>query len=164
MIDQPISDFMDANVIQGDEHTTIVEVISQMHDLVQSCFMVCRDGEPVGIITERDVVAVLRGMLNGETYEDTCAADIMASPVHTLAESESMGEVIRIMNDRRLRRVPIVDDKNHLSGIVNLQDLQSAMNLTLERRGRDLEISVMTRTAELRPPTRNSKNCRCGMG
>ena len=60
-----------------------------------------------------------------------------------------MGEVIQIMNDRGFRRVPIVDDKNQLVGIVNLTELQTAMNGALERRGRDLEIAVMARTAEL---------------
>ena len=60
-----------------------------------------------------------------------------------------MGEVVQIMKERSFRRVPIVDDKNLLVGIVNLTDLQSAMNGALERRGLDLEISVMARTSEL---------------
>ena len=78
------------------------------------------------------------------------AADVMTSPIHTLCESSSMGELMRVMNERRFRRVPIVDDKNHLSGIMNLMDVQSALNSVLERRGRDLEVAVMERTAELR--------------
>lgn len=149
MIDQPISDFMDTNVLQGDEQTTLCEIVAQMHDLVQSAFIVCEDGAPVGVITERDAIAVLRGTMKGELFEDTRACDVMASPVHTLPESACMGEVIRIMKERGLRRVPIVDDRGQLSGIVNLTDLQAAMNSALERRGRDLEVAVMARTAEL---------------
>ncbi|MBC8188052.1 MAG: CBS domain-containing protein [Proteobacteria bacterium] len=74
---------------------------------------------------------------------------MMASPVHTLPQSSCMDEVIQIMNDRGFRRVPIVDDKNQLVGIVNLTELQTAINGALERRGRDLEITVMARTSEL---------------
>ena len=60
-----------------------------------------------------------------------------------------MGQVMWIMNEQRFRRVPITGDKNELSGIVNLMELQAAMNAALERRGRDLEVAVMERTAEL---------------
>ena len=73
----------------------------------------------------------------------------MASPVHTLSQSSCTGEVIQVMKDRKFRRVPIVDGKSLLVGIVDLTDLQSAMNGALERRGRDLEVAVMACTSEL---------------
>jgi diguanylate cyclase (GGDEF)-like protein len=149
MIDQPISDFMNRGVLQGDERTSIGELVSSMHSTKQSAFIVCDEGVPVGIVSERDTVAILEKALGGESLSDLSAADIMAAPVHTLSESACMGEVVQIMNERGFRRVPIVDDKGLLVGIVNLTDLQGAMNQTLERRGRDLEIAVMARTAEL---------------
>jgi CBS domain-containing protein len=149
MIDQPIANFMNSSVLQGEDQTSLFELVSRMQSTRQSAFVVCDDGVPVGVVTERDAIAILKGALAGESFEDTKACDVMASPVHTLPQSSFMGEDIQIMNDRGFRRVPIVDDKNQLVGIVNLTELQTAMNGALERRGRDLEIAVMARTAEL---------------
>ena len=149
MIDDKVSKHMNRDVLMGDPETPLAEVVSLMHSRAHSCFVVCESGVPAGVITERDAVAFLDQFLGGKRYDDVRAGDIMASPVHTLPENANMGEVIRIMKERRFRRVPITDDKGELSGIVNLMELQAAMNTVLERRGRDLEVAVMARTAEL---------------
>lgn len=140
---------MNRDVLSGESDTPLAEVVALMNARVQSCFIVCENGAPVGVITERDAVAVLDRALAGEGYEGVRAGDVMTTPAHTLPENATMGEVVRVMNERRFRRVPITDDKDELSGIVNLMELQSAMNAALERRGRDLEVAVMARTAEL---------------
>ncbi|MEM9174387.1 MAG: diguanylate cyclase [Myxococcota bacterium] len=149
MIDEAISRYMDHDVLQGEPDTPLSEVVSLMHEHARSCFVVCEDGVPVGVITERDAVLILHRQFAGECYDDMRAADVMASPVQTLPETSRMGEVMRIMNERKVRRVPITDEKHALSGIMNLMDVQFAMNAALERRGRDLEVAVMARTAEL---------------
>ena len=150
MIDQPISGFMSRRVVYGDEETPLREIVSRMRIAEQSAFIVCDERRaPIGVITESDAIGLLEGALAGHFFENTRACDIMATPVTTLPESACMSEVIRIMTKRTFRRIPIVDDKGQLTGIVNLTDLQDAMNTALERRGRDLEVAVMARTAEL---------------
>lgn len=149
MIDDKVSKHMNRDVLMGEPDTPLAEVVSLMHSRGHSCFVVCESGVPVGVITERDAVAFLDHFLGGKRYDDVRAGEIMATPVHTLSETANMDEVIRIMKERRFRRVPITNDKGELSGIVNLMELQAAMNAVLERRGRDLEVAVMARTAEL---------------
>jgi diguanylate cyclase (GGDEF)-like protein len=149
MFDQPIAPFMNRNVLSGEPEALLSEVVRRMAAAMQSAFVVCEDGVPVGVITERDVLLVLSRAFEGVDYSRARACDIMASPVHTLIESAPMGEVVRIMKERGFRRVPIVDDKNRLSGILNLTELQNATNAALEERGRDLEEAVRARTAEL---------------
>ena len=149
MIDESISQFMNRDVLQGEPDMRLADVVAQMNAHGHSAFLVCQDSVPLGVITERDAVSVLSESFSGKSYDEVLAAEVMTSPVHTLPEFSTMGEVMRIMNERRFRRVPIVDDKGQLSGIVNLTDLQAAMNTALERRGRDLEVAVMSRTAEL---------------
>lgn len=150
MLNEPIAHFMNRRVLRGEPETPLREVVRRMDAEVQSAFVVCEDGTPIGVITERDVVSTLARVFGGVDHSSTCAADVMASPVHTLPETATMGEVVRIMKERGFRRVPIVDDKNRLSGIVNIGELQNATNAALERRGRDLEDIVASRTAELR--------------
>lgn len=149
MIDEKISNFMNRAVLSGSADTPLRDVISEMYSHKQSAWVVCEDGTPVGVISERDALSILNEALAGASIMDACAADVMASPAHTLMEDEAMGDVIRVMKDRGFRRVPIVDDKNRLSGIVDMMNLNSATNAALERRGRDLEVAVMARTVEL---------------
>ncbi len=149
MIDQRISQFMNRDVLSGEPSMSVSAVVAEMSARGHSALVVCEEGTPVGVITESDVVRVLDRSLAGEDFSNALAGDVMTSPIRTLCETSTMGEVMRVMNERRFRRVPIVDDKNQLSGIVNVMDLQSATNAVLERRGRDLEVAVMERTAEL---------------
>ncbi len=149
MFDQPIAPYMNRNVLSGEPESLLSEVVLRMTAAMQSAFVVCEEGVPVGVITERDALLVLSRAFEGVDYSRATARDIMASPVHTLIESAPMGEVVRIMKERGFRRVPIVDDKNQLAGILNLTELQHATNAALEQRGRDLEEAVRMRTTEL---------------
>ena len=149
MFDQPITAVVNRRALSGEPETPLAEVVRRMVDGMQSAFVVCEDDVPIGLITERDVTVVLAHILEGADHSGTRASDVMTAPVHTLIESAPMGEVVRIMKERGFRRVPIVDDKNRLAGILNLTELQSATNAALEKRGRDLEEAVLARTAEL---------------
>ncbi len=111
MIDQPISQFMNRGVLSGGAGTPLREVVRRMESEVQSAFVVCDEGTPIGVITERDVVVVLSRTFSGIDQREARAGDIMASPIHTLPETAEMGEVFRIMKERGFRRVPIVDDR-----------------------------------------------------
>lgn len=141
---------MNRMVLSGEPDTSLRDVVIRMEAEGQSAFVVCEEGKPVGVITERDVVTSLARVFRGVDLANVRAGDLMASPVHTLPETAAMGEVVRIMRERGFRRVPIVDDKGQLAGIVNIGELQNASNAELERRGRDLEAAVEARTAELR--------------
>ena len=150
VLDETIDHFMNRRVLAGGPDTPLSEVVRRMDADAQSAFVVCDRGTPIGVITERDVVTLMARSLAGASQAGTLAGDIMASPVHTLRESACMGEVVRVMKERGFRRVPIVDERGHLTGIVNIGELQAATNAALERRGRDLEAAVEQRTAELR--------------
>jgi len=140
---------MNRHVLSGEAQTSIQEVVARMYEEKQSAFVVCEDGFPIGIITERDAIEVLHGSLRGTSCEQFTAQSVMASPLQTLPETSRMSELIDMMKSRFFRRVPITNASNQLVGIVNLGELQSAMNQILERRGRDLERAVKERTAEL---------------
>ncbi|MFK7896904.1 MAG: diguanylate cyclase [Myxococcota bacterium] len=149
MIDQRISKFMCHDVLSGGADTPLHVVVSRMKELRHSVFVVCDRDEPIGLITESDAVNILADALTGTSFRDTLASDIMTHPVETLCEDALMGELISVMKSHGFRRVPIVNPSGQLSGIINLRELQAAMNSTLERRGRELEVAVMARTAEL---------------
>jgi signal-transduction protein with cAMP-binding, CBS, and nucleotidyltransferase domain len=79
------------------------------------------DGQvPVGIITDRDlVVQVLARRVAPETV---AAEDMMAEP-RTLTVSDTVYDAIWQMRRHGIRRLPVVDERGTLRGIVTADDL-----------------------------------------
>ena len=77
-------------------------------------------GRVVGIVTDRDLaVRVVGQALDPKT---TPVSAVMTSPVVTLPSTESQSNAIRLMQQRGVRRIPLVDGER-LVGIVTLDDL-----------------------------------------
>ena len=81
-------------------------------------------GEIVGILSERDIV---RGMSdNGSELQDLDVSDLMTTEVVTCGPTDDVGDVMAIMDDRRIRHIPVVKDDNLVS-IVSYRDVMSAV-------------------------------------
>lgn len=81
-----------------------------------------KDGSvPVGIVTDRDVVIEL--VATELDCKVITAGDIMVSNVIVIKESAGVFEAIQLMTSKGIRRLPVVDDKGGLVGIVTLDDL-----------------------------------------
>jgi uncharacterized protein (DUF2267 family) len=77
-------------------------------------------GRVVGIVTDRDLaVRVVGHALDPRT---TPLAEVMTTPVVTLAPASSQGDALRLMEQRNIRRIPLVEGER-LVGIVTLDDL-----------------------------------------
>jgi CBS domain-containing protein len=87
------------------------------HDI--GAVVVARDGEPLGLFTERDVT---RRVLDGEDLLNRPVSEVMSAPAVTVAADTEVVEIFKLMNDRRIRRLPIVED-GKLVGIVTERDL-----------------------------------------
>ena len=87
------------------------------HDI--GAVVVARDGEPLGLFTERDVT---RRVLDGEDLLHRPVSEVMSAPAVTVAADTEVVEIFKLMNDRRIRRLPIVED-GKLVGIVTERDL-----------------------------------------
>lgn len=82
--------------------------------------IVHQDGNVVGLVTDRDLT--IRVVGKGLDSHTTNLADVMTSPVVTLSSTDSQSDAIRLMQERNIRRVPLVDE-GRIVGIVTLDDL-----------------------------------------
>lgn len=75
---------------------------------------------PIGIITDRDLVKMI-----GEGLDPKLAtvARFAGVPLQTVAIGEPTNQVIALMRQHGVRRLPIVDDEGHLTGVVSLDDI-----------------------------------------
>ena len=76
---------------------------------------------PVGVVTDRDIVC--RTVAKDRNPLDLTAADCMTRPVVTVTPDTSVEDCCQIMEDKRVRRVPVVDDTGACCGIVALADI-----------------------------------------
>lgn len=77
-------------------------------------------GKPIGVVTDRDIC--LRVVANGGDGSAT-AADAMSAPVRTVQADSSLRDCVTLMENARIRRVPVVDGDGKLTGIVALADI-----------------------------------------
>lgn len=75
----------------------------------------------IGVITDRDIVC--RTIAQGKNPMNLKARDCMSSPVIAATTDMSLDDCINLMEDNRIRRLPILSAQGHLTGIVSQADL-----------------------------------------
>jgi len=81
--------------------------------------------KPVGILTDRDLVVEV--LAKEVALSTVTVGDIMSSDLITASETDGLYETIQRMRARGIRRVPVVDGKGMLVGIVSAEDLLDLM-------------------------------------
>src|SRR5260370_33724418 len=76
---------------------------------------------PIGVVTDRDIVC--RTIANGINPIALTAADCMSKPIVTVTPDMSLEECCRIMEEKLIRRLPVVDERGTCFGIVSLADI-----------------------------------------
>jgi CBS domain-containing protein len=75
----------------------------------------------IGVITDRDIVC--RAFAKGLNPLDLTVADCMTTPCVTVTPEMSVGQCAWLMEDKKIRRVPVVDADGGCCGIVALADI-----------------------------------------
>jgi diguanylate cyclase (GGDEF)-like protein len=146
----PLSDVLTRSVELIEPGTSVREIIHRMHMHRHSCALVGRDGVPLGIITERDLVKLLNRIIDEPAFADHTAEEIMSSPLHTLSVSQSLFDALVISRAERVRHLPVVDADQKLVGVVTYTDLANAHFHVIELQRDIIEHAVESRTEELR--------------
>jgi CBS domain-containing protein len=75
----------------------------------------------VGVLTDRDVC--MAAYTQGRRLAEIPVHTAMTARVQVVRESAGADEVLTLMSDKKIRRVPVVDDSGELKGVVGLADL-----------------------------------------
>lgn len=115
--------------------TSAFEAAKLMADHDCGCIPVVEDERSnrlIGVVTDRDLA--VRGI--GQHKEpSTPVRELMSGEVHTCRPDADAEEVERIMSERRVRRVPVVDDSGRCTGMIAQADL--ARETSRDRLGED---------------------------
>jgi CBS domain-containing protein len=119
-----VKDIMTSNPACCKPETSLTEVSRMM--LVYDCgeIPVIESEEtrkPVGVVTDRDIV--VRTLGEGLDPTDMLVSEIMSTPVVTVTPDTSFEECKHVLEEKQIRRVPVVDEKGGICGIVALADI-----------------------------------------
>ncbi len=101
-----------------------------------------RDGTVSGIVSERDIVRALAG--GGEATLRMTAGQLMTRVLYTLTPQSHVQEGLRLMTDRRVRHLPVLEKDGRLAGMVSIGDLVKHRIAEAEQEADELKAYVAT--------------------
>ena len=99
---------------------SVYDAISMMAEKEVGALPVLDGNTLLGIVSERDYARKV--ILQGRSSKDTPVTAIMTSPVVTVSPSHTVEECMRLVTERRIRHLPVVEAER-LVGIVSIGDL-----------------------------------------
>lgn len=120
-------DIMTKGVVtcRRDAPITGVAAIMRDHD-IGAVPVLDEDGKLAGIVTDRDIV--VSGLTSDKNEAEMRAEDCMSTDLYTAKQNDRVVEVIREMGDHQVRRIPVVDNRDRLVGIISMADVATQTN------------------------------------
>jgi CBS domain-containing protein len=100
---------------------TLLEAARQMRELDVGPLPVCDHDRLIGMITDRDIT--LRAVAEGRDPKTTPVRQAMTENIVSCFEDEGVAEAARLMEERQIRRLLVLNRDKRLVGIVSLGDL-----------------------------------------
>jgi CBS domain-containing protein len=142
-LEMVVRDVMTKNVISVTKYESIMHVANILTEKnISGLPVVDKEGKVLGIITQADILSMV-GVGRDHTFKDLLkymlgeklperrvgdlVGDIMTSPALTISPDANVAEAVRIMEEKRIRRVTVVNGKNELLGILTRADILKAV-------------------------------------
>lgn len=106
------------------------EAAQKMAELNIGALLVIHENEVHGIFSERDILKKVIGL--SRKPEKTCVKDVMTKEIITVELTEQAHIALSIMEEKRFRHLPVVDDNGDFVGMLGIRDLIKAVSENIE--------------------------------
>ena len=121
----PISEICNTEVVTTGRNASVQEAARLMREHHVGDVVVVDElnGQrmPVGIVTDRDIVVEV--IAKGVDTNKLTAGDIMSLDLVTARDSDGVYETIQMMRNKGIRRLPVVNPRGGLTGIISVDDV-----------------------------------------
>jgi CBS domain-containing protein len=119
----PVVDVMNLRLVRVGADDTVGDAIREMLAAGVGSVVVCDGSRLVGIFTERDV---LRFAGEGVQFDDVHMRDVMTTQVVTVSPDDDILAVARVMGERKVRHLPVVQG-DHVLGVIGIRDIVAVL-------------------------------------
>ena len=117
-----VQNIMVSNIITVEANALVMDAVKIMNEQGIGCLVVMENENPIGIMTERDLLK--RVLAESKNPKKIRVQEIMSKPLIVGKPNMEVQEVIELMFDRKIKKIPIVED-GKLLGLVTFTDLVS---------------------------------------
>lgn len=124
-----VSDAMHKKAKTANPKSSIQELAQLMATDDIGAIPVTEGSRLVGIVTDRDIA--VRAVAKGSDPSKVTAGDIMSEHVIFCKTHEDVDDAIHLMEQKKVRRLPVLDDKDTLVGMLSLGDVARAVPMSM---------------------------------
>lgn len=118
-----VRDVMTREYVGVSESDSVLGVVRLMHDEDVGSVVVLRGREPVGILTERDVLGLVA---NEKDPSETTVSEAMSEPIISMQPDRRLADAAGLMAQQGIRRVLVMGTDEELLGVLTERDVISA--------------------------------------
>ncbi len=116
-----VQEIMTKDLEMASPSDSLFEVAKKMKSLDVGCMPVQDRNRIVGIVTDRDIV--VRGMAIEKNPSDMSVNQIMSTNIASCFSDDSLEDAAHIMEEKKIRRLMVMDHNNTPVGVVSLGDI-----------------------------------------
>jgi CBS domain-containing protein len=104
--------------------TSVYDIAKKMRDLDIGAIPVGDNDRLIGMVTDRDIAC--RGVANERDCAKLTALDVMSKGIIFCRDTEELEDALRIMEQKQVRRLPVINDQKRMVGMLSLGDISHA--------------------------------------
>jgi CBS domain-containing protein len=120
-----IHDVMHSGVETHGPDAPLTAIAKTMRDKDVGAVPIIDKGQVVGLVTDRDIT--VRALADGRDPAKLTAKDLMTRDVACCQEGDSAESAAKLMQTKRIRRLPVIGKDKKLVGMVSLGDISHAL-------------------------------------
>jgi len=131
-----VSDIMSTDVQVVGPQETLRCGAQLMREFDVGALPVCDGRRLLGMLTDRDIT--VRGVAEGLDTSKACVSDVMTVDLEYCTIEQDAQDLMRVMGEKQVRRLPVIDADKNLVGIVSLGDLATRQSAHTDQALREI--------------------------
>jgi predicted transcriptional regulator len=120
-----IGEYASRPVVAVESHSSVLDAMKLMSDKSISCVIALEHGEPIGILTERDIVFAANWLLG---QPDLLINQVMNKPVMTASSDMKITQAQRVFRQHNIRHLVVLDARLDMAGVFTQTDLVRSLS------------------------------------
>lgn len=119
------ADIMTKKVVTKEPNDDLTRIAADMQRHNIGSVVIVESRKLVGILTERDFVRIVERL--GALLDRSLAKDHMITPVFSVGSDASILDIIKLMSEKHVRHLVVLDKNDQVTGIISSRDLMKAV-------------------------------------